>query len=856
MFQTSSIRVSVLYLITFLALVWRLNAQPTISNLTYPNVIGRYTVFEITFNHDDASYSSPWDNVIVQAGFTSPTNNTVTVDGFYYDVDTWKVRFATEEIGNYSFTLTLNGSNVGSGNFLSIEVGERGFIRQHPTNPFRLVYEADNSLFVGVGVTGAAEPNPVDPEALRGNTTIPGWWASEPPGALFPWFLPDEVNSSITGNHTMEEYFTMIIDESSADFTRISLLNASGWSLFEDSINATTENQYSIIKGQWLDDLIRAFRARGVRIMLDPVGDTPKPVDPTVGRMPYEGYFEIGDINAIPANERYYRYIVARYGAFVDFWELLNEGFYTNAWVSHMAQYIKSIDPYGHMVTASYVPYDNVDIDYGGFHTYFTATDLTTADIIARDHVINLTEDGGFCSGNPCPKSGFNKPIVFGEAGHITSLAYSAGPTAISEEQTKTRARIWVTFFMEAHSLFWAQHWNTDRTSFLGTFFDNELRNYYRHFHSFTSIVGANVTIAQNTSITGGNGAGARAYALSGSDELYLYIYNPQTSLSSIVPSSDIVVTADIPISGTAEWFDPSTGSIVGTTNLTAGVQQSIHVPSVSVDLAMRLSNTDNSPPSAPMNVVASNIGSTSFDLSWDPSSDNVGVASYRVFVSGVAVQSVNTTSTSITGLASGQTYAVLVTALDAAGNESGRSTEISVTTESVLAVNFLSFSHEIMDGNVVLTWEVVSEWNHSHYLIEWSPNGENWTELTRIKGSGTDNFQHQKYAYTHSDPTVGQNYYRLKAVDIDGAEDLLAVAFLRYDPAPVSVYPNPAEDLIHVRGTFFSSSLTIIDILGRKFRKEVVFDGHLDAKINVSDIPNGVYFIIIDGQSTAFVKN
>ena len=525
-------------LFLFVGVLNNANSQVNISNLNYPNQVGKYTVFEANMNHDESPYTSVWDNVQLQSHFISPAGNTIVVDGFYYDTDTWKVRFAPVETGNYNFSLFLNGVLVGSGSFLSIEVGEKGFIRQHQSNPFRLIYEETNSLFVGLGITGAVEPNPINPESLRGDTSIPGWWGTEPASEVFPWFLPDEANSTITGNHTLNDYFNVIINPTQSDFTRISLLNASGWSLFEDLIDGNSENHYSVIKGKWLDDIVKKYRSEGVRIILDPVGDTPKPLDPSIGRYDYEGYFEISNTNAWAANERYYRYIVARYGAYIDFWELINEGTYTDAWISHMAQYIKSIDPYNHMISASFVPVANPDIDFGGFHTYFTAPDLISPDILAEQHVNKLDEEGGYCSMNNCTKMNFNKPIIFGEAANISTLSYTAGPIAISEEQIKIRVRAWVTFFREGHTLLWAQHWNPDRSSFQGVFFDNELQNYYSAFHDYTNFIGSDINIDQNIFISGGNDVGARVYGLRGNSELYFYIYNPQTGLSTLSPSS------------------------------------------------------------------------------------------------------------------------------------------------------------------------------------------------------------------------------------------------------------------------------------------------------------------------------
>lgn len=824
----------------------------TISNLNYPSHVGRYTVFEATMNHDDSPYSSPWDNVILQAVFTTPSSATTTIDGFYYDVDTWKVRFAPTEIGTYSFNLLINGTTVGSGSMTSVEVGERGFVRQHATNSFRLVYEGDNSLFVGVGVTGAAEPNPDNPEALRNNTTIPGWWPNEAAGALFPWFLPDEANQTITGNHTMEEYFSNIVDGTSSDFTRISLLNASGWSLFEDSINATTENHYSVIKGQWLDELILAFRQRGVRIILDPVGDTPKPLDPTIGRMSYEGYFENSDVNAWPANERYYRYVVARYAAYVDMWELLNEGTYTDAWVSQMSQYIKSIDPYGHMVSASYVPASNPDIDFGGFHTYFTGADLSDPDLLSYDHVINLREDGGVCTpSTPCAKTSFNKPIVFGEAGHVTSADYSAGQTAISDEQIKTRTRIWTTFFAEAHSLFWAQHWNPSRSSSLGTFFDVELRDYFQSFHDFADFISSDVVIDQNVAISGGNGSGARVYGLRSSSELYLYLYNPQVSVGALVSSSNIVVTADIPISGSAEWFDPSSGSIVGSINLTAGTNQQIAVPSMNVDLALRLSNRDVTRPTAPAGLTSLNIATTSFDLSWAPSTDDNSVASYRIFLDGVAYAVSTGTTVSLSGLVDGNTYDVTVSAVDAAGNESPRSSSIQVTTGNVLAVEFLDFHGTQGKDGIQLQWKVLSEINHAYYGIEWSIDGKVFHQLHQLLPN-----EELSYSWTHTSPQQGINYYRLSAVDIYGTVEVFSTIVVQVDHMPLSFFPNPTTGVLNVRGSFnLPSKMIIKDLAGKNHKVDIQANRDGFATISLNALGNGTYILEIEGEIFRVLK-
>jgi chitodextrinase len=87
--------------------------------------------------------------------------------------------------------------------------------------------------------------------------------------------------------------------------------------------------------------------------------------------------------------------------------------------------------------------------------------------------------------------------------------------------------------------------------------------------------------------------------------------------------------------------------------------------------------------PTAPTAPTAGTTTETSAQVSWTAATDNVGVAEYEVFVDGKSVGKTATTSFTITGLAGSKTYAVTIAALDAAGNKSGASTSVNVTTKT-----------------------------------------------------------------------------------------------------------------------------------------------------------------------------
>jgi cellulose 1,4-beta-cellobiosidase len=80
---------------------------------------------------------------------------------------------------------------------------------------------------------------------------------------------------------------------------------------------------------------------------------------------------------------------------------------------------------------------------------------------------------------------------------------------------------------------------------------------------------------------------------------------------------------------------------------------------------------SDSEPPTIPAGLTAS-VKRKQVNLSWQPASDNVGVAGYRVRRDGAVVATVSNPSHVDRGGVAGSVYSV--SAFDAAGNESGLS--------------------------------------------------------------------------------------------------------------------------------------------------------------------------------------
>jgi chitodextrinase len=91
----------------------------------------------------------------------------------------------------------------------------------------------------------------------------------------------------------------------------------------------------------------------------------------------------------------------------------------------------------------------------------------------------------------------------------------------------------------------------------------------------------------------------------------------------------------------------------------------------------------DHSPPTVPSGLAATTVGTTRVDLTWNTSTDDVGVDHYDVFRDGIPVGSTPSNAFSDQTVTPGTTYLFAVRAVDRAGNMSVLSDPVTVTTPS-----------------------------------------------------------------------------------------------------------------------------------------------------------------------------
>jgi hypothetical protein len=118
-----------------------------------------------------------------------------------------------------------------------------------------------------------------------------------------------------------------------------------------------------------------------------------------------------------------------------------------------------------------------------------------------------------------------------------------------------------------------------------------------------------------------------------------------------------------------------------------------------------------------------------------------------------------------------------------------------------LLPVLLVGFTLELnIDKMVVLNWQTAQESNSSHFDIQHSVNGSDWTTIGTVQAHGYSSTTID-YSFTDESPAAGVNYYRLSLVDRDGRYGYSEVKIVRTSTLVnnISFYPNPARDYVNV---------------------------------------------------------
>ncbi len=173
----------------------------------------------------------------------------------------------------------------------------------------------------------------------------------------------------------------------------------------------------------------------------------------------------------------------------------------------------------------------------------------------------------------------------------------------------------------------------------------------------------------------------------------------------------------------------------------------------------------------------------------------------------------------------------------------------------SVLPVKMVYFEANADGKTSELTWKTASEENNANFIVEHSSNGVDFTEIGTVRGNGTTNIAHI-YNFTHTQPAVGNNYYRLRQVDFDGKYEISEIRIVKFDTGNsiFAVNPNPTQnDNINIRilrEIENDATVELFDITGKLILHENI--ANLQFSIDTKNLAKNMYLVRITTNTQA----
>jgi hypothetical protein len=175
--------------------------------------------------------------------------------------------------------------------------------------------------------------------------------------------------------------------------------------------------------------------------------------------------------------------------------------------------------------------------------------------------------------------------------------------------------------------------------------------------------------------------------------------------------------------------------------------------------------------------------------------------------------------------------------------------------TAQPLPVSYKSFDAKGIDNQYVeLNWATEMERDLSHFEVEKSYDGQNFTTMTTVKA----NNKASQYTISDKLPLFGlPNYYRIKSVELSGKTEWTKIksVVLSNQLHVVSVYPTllTKGSLLTIQNEVIDRQFFLFDNQGR-----VVWQQKLGGQIeqlSLPTLPNGVYHFTIRERSQQVVK-
>lgn len=175
------------------------------------------------------------------------------------------------------------------------------------------------------------------------------------------------------------------------------------------------------------------------------------------------------------------------------------------------------------------------------------------------------------------------------------------------------------------------------------------------------------------------------------------------------------------------------------------------------------------------------------------------------------------------------------------------------------IPVELVSFSANVVSGNVVLNWKTATETNNLGFAVQRSFDGQSFYDIGFVNGSGTTT-ETKSYSFIDADLGITQTlYYRLRQIDYNGTAVYTSIINVELTK-PISFnlaqnYPNPFNPSTTINFSLpvdAKVTVKVYNILGKEVFQ--VINDNLKAgnhiyPISFENISSGVYIYTIEAN-------
>lgn len=198
----------------------------------------------------------------------------------------------------------------------------------------------------------------------------------------------------------------------------------------------------------------------------------------------------------------------------------------------------------------------------------------------------------------------------------------------------------------------------------------------------------------------------------------------------------------------------------------------------------------------------------------------------------------------------------------DGISSFSGGGLAVGVGNGTALPLELVVFSGIILNNASYLSWVTASEINTAHFVVERSRDGITFNSIGEVAAAGHST-QTLNYHFNDASPLTGNNYYRLKMVDLDASYAYSNIINLHYATNfGVDIYPNPflssfTVDIYTQATNSSEAKVDCFDLLGRQVMTISlgISQGHNTFTLDTSSFISGTYALKITAGSEVFIR-